>query len=254
MQLGWGPYLRNLVVTGNVIRKAPVGCAVSVADGARQRPSSPTTSFRRHTDRCSPRLRMGQEGVRRTCDRRGAAPLRAADRRAQPDLLRGGLPGAKAFIAFISFGTASAGCFRIGTVASEVRLTSRGHRHADNLRGLPLACIARLLDGRRSWGWNSSPCAVLQARRLTTRWPSDAPINTLSPDFRRGQSDGADPEHQGRRSRDARVAGHHALPCPQAWRTALAGQNRRRRRFDDDVDDLGGNRSRAADRQDRLHL
>lgn len=34
MQLGWGPYMRNLVVTGNVIRKAPVGCAVSVVDGA----------------------------------------------------------------------------------------------------------------------------------------------------------------------------------------------------------------------------
>jgi uncharacterized secreted repeat protein (TIGR03808 family) len=34
MQLGWGPYLRNLVVTGNVICKTPVGCAVSVADGA----------------------------------------------------------------------------------------------------------------------------------------------------------------------------------------------------------------------------
>ncbi len=34
MQLGWGPYLRNLVVTGNVVRKAPVGCAVSVASGA----------------------------------------------------------------------------------------------------------------------------------------------------------------------------------------------------------------------------
>ncbi|KWV52663.1 Tat protein [Rhizobium altiplani] len=34
MQLGWGPYLRNLVVTGNIIRKAPIGCAVSVAEGA----------------------------------------------------------------------------------------------------------------------------------------------------------------------------------------------------------------------------
>ncbi len=34
MQLGWGPYLRNLVVNGNIIRKAGVGCAVSVADGA----------------------------------------------------------------------------------------------------------------------------------------------------------------------------------------------------------------------------
>ncbi len=34
MQLGWGPYLRNLVVTGNIVRKAPVGCAVSVAQGA----------------------------------------------------------------------------------------------------------------------------------------------------------------------------------------------------------------------------
>ncbi|WP_051321169.1 TIGR03808 family TAT-translocated repetitive protein [Rhizobium mesoamericanum] len=34
MQLGWGPYMRNLVVTGNIIRKAAVGCAVSVAEGA----------------------------------------------------------------------------------------------------------------------------------------------------------------------------------------------------------------------------
>ena len=34
MQLGWGPYLRNVSVTGNVIRKAPVGIAVSVAEGA----------------------------------------------------------------------------------------------------------------------------------------------------------------------------------------------------------------------------
>ena len=34
MQLGWGPYLRNLVVTGNIIRKAQVGCVVSVARGA----------------------------------------------------------------------------------------------------------------------------------------------------------------------------------------------------------------------------
>jgi uncharacterized secreted repeat protein (TIGR03808 family) len=34
LQLGWGPYLRNIVVTGNVIRSAAVGCAVSVADGA----------------------------------------------------------------------------------------------------------------------------------------------------------------------------------------------------------------------------
>lgn len=34
LQLGWGPYLRNLVVTGNIIRKAGIGCAVSVAEGA----------------------------------------------------------------------------------------------------------------------------------------------------------------------------------------------------------------------------
>ncbi|NYJ15108.1 putative secreted repeat protein (TIGR03808 family) [Rhizobium leguminosarum] len=34
MQIGWGPYLRNVVASGNVVRKAPVGCAVSVADGA----------------------------------------------------------------------------------------------------------------------------------------------------------------------------------------------------------------------------
>jgi uncharacterized secreted repeat protein (TIGR03808 family) len=34
MQLGWGPHLRDLAVTGNVIRRAPVGIAVSVVDGA----------------------------------------------------------------------------------------------------------------------------------------------------------------------------------------------------------------------------
>jgi uncharacterized secreted repeat protein (TIGR03808 family) len=34
LQIGWGPYLRNVVANGNVVRKAPVGCAVSVADGA----------------------------------------------------------------------------------------------------------------------------------------------------------------------------------------------------------------------------
>ena len=32
--LGWGPYLRNVVATGNMVRAAPVGCAVSVAEGA----------------------------------------------------------------------------------------------------------------------------------------------------------------------------------------------------------------------------
>lgn len=32
--LGWGPYLRNVVATGNMIRGVPLGCAVTVADGA----------------------------------------------------------------------------------------------------------------------------------------------------------------------------------------------------------------------------
>ena len=32
--LGWGPYGRNLNATGNVVRKAPVGCAVSIVEGA----------------------------------------------------------------------------------------------------------------------------------------------------------------------------------------------------------------------------
>ncbi|MGI2033316.1 TIGR03808 family TAT-translocated repetitive protein [Rhizobium panacihumi] len=32
--LGWGPYLRNVSVTGNVVRQAKTGCAVSVAVGA----------------------------------------------------------------------------------------------------------------------------------------------------------------------------------------------------------------------------
>jgi uncharacterized secreted repeat protein (TIGR03808 family) len=34
MVLGWGPYLRDVAATGNVIRRAPVGIAVSVAEGA----------------------------------------------------------------------------------------------------------------------------------------------------------------------------------------------------------------------------
>ncbi|MFE0013784.1 TIGR03808 family TAT-translocated repetitive protein [Mesorhizobium sp. NPDC059054] len=34
MQLGWGPYLRNVVATSNIVRKAGIGIAVSVVDGA----------------------------------------------------------------------------------------------------------------------------------------------------------------------------------------------------------------------------
>ncbi|MBB3608741.1 TIGR03808 family TAT-translocated repetitive protein [Rhizobium sp. BK602] len=34
LKLGWGPYLRNLVATGNIIRQAGIGCVVSVAEGA----------------------------------------------------------------------------------------------------------------------------------------------------------------------------------------------------------------------------
>lgn len=34
LQLGWGPYMRNLIVNGNIVRKGPVGCAVSVVEGA----------------------------------------------------------------------------------------------------------------------------------------------------------------------------------------------------------------------------
>ena len=34
MHLGWGPYLRNVTATGNVIRKAGTGIAVSVVEGA----------------------------------------------------------------------------------------------------------------------------------------------------------------------------------------------------------------------------
>jgi uncharacterized secreted repeat protein (TIGR03808 family) len=34
MAIGWGPYLRDVGVTGNVIRRAPVGVAVTVVDGA----------------------------------------------------------------------------------------------------------------------------------------------------------------------------------------------------------------------------
>jgi uncharacterized secreted repeat protein (TIGR03808 family) len=34
LQLGWGPFMRNVVATGNVIRKAGTGVAVSVVEGA----------------------------------------------------------------------------------------------------------------------------------------------------------------------------------------------------------------------------
>jgi uncharacterized secreted repeat protein (TIGR03808 family) len=34
MVLGWGPYLRDVAATGNVIRRAPVGIAISVVEGA----------------------------------------------------------------------------------------------------------------------------------------------------------------------------------------------------------------------------
>lgn len=34
MALGWGPYLRDINATGNIIRNTPIGCAVSVVDGA----------------------------------------------------------------------------------------------------------------------------------------------------------------------------------------------------------------------------
>ena len=33
MMLGWGPYLRNVAATGNVIRRAPIGFVVSVVEG-----------------------------------------------------------------------------------------------------------------------------------------------------------------------------------------------------------------------------
>lgn len=34
MLLGWGPYLRNVAATSNIVRAAKIGCAVSVAEGA----------------------------------------------------------------------------------------------------------------------------------------------------------------------------------------------------------------------------
>jgi uncharacterized secreted repeat protein (TIGR03808 family) len=34
LMLGWGPYLRNVTATGNVVRRADIGIAVSVAPGA----------------------------------------------------------------------------------------------------------------------------------------------------------------------------------------------------------------------------
>ena len=34
VKLGWGPYMRNVVATGNVVRKAGTGIAVTVVEGA----------------------------------------------------------------------------------------------------------------------------------------------------------------------------------------------------------------------------
>ena len=34
MQIGWGPYLRDIVATGNVIRNTGTGIAVSVVEGS----------------------------------------------------------------------------------------------------------------------------------------------------------------------------------------------------------------------------
>ena len=34
LQLGWGPYLRDVTATGNVIRRTKIGIAVSVVEGA----------------------------------------------------------------------------------------------------------------------------------------------------------------------------------------------------------------------------
>jgi putative cofactor-binding repeat protein len=84
MQLGWGPYLRNLVVTGNVIRKAPIGCA-SRSSMAPALPSSPTTCSRR------PRRRRSRLPGTRRCRaswRPARARLSAADGRAQPGFVR----------------------------------------------------------------------------------------------------------------------------------------------------------------------
>ncbi|PZR51390.1 MAG: TIGR03808 family TAT-translocated repetitive protein, partial [Stutzerimonas stutzeri] len=34
LMLGWGPYMRGLVVSGNLVRQSPVGCAVTVVEEA----------------------------------------------------------------------------------------------------------------------------------------------------------------------------------------------------------------------------
>ncbi len=34
IKVGWGPFMRNVVVTGNVIRRADTGIAVTVVEGA----------------------------------------------------------------------------------------------------------------------------------------------------------------------------------------------------------------------------
>ena len=69
MQIGWGEYMRNVVATGNVIRKAGTGITVSVVEG------TGLGGDLRQCDRRGPgrrhrRLSLGRAGDRRPGRRR----------------------------------------------------------------------------------------------------------------------------------------------------------------------------------------
>ncbi|GAA4158486.1 hypothetical protein GCM10023069_00260 [Shinella granuli] len=49
LMLGWGPYMRGLVVSGNLVRRSPVGCAVTVVEEAGSALISATSSRRPRT-------------------------------------------------------------------------------------------------------------------------------------------------------------------------------------------------------------
>ena len=71
MMLGWGHYLRDVAVTGNVVRKADIGIAVSVAPGEGA-PDRQQRHQRYRTRRDCGHV-AGQPGYRRSLPSRGRA-------------------------------------------------------------------------------------------------------------------------------------------------------------------------------------
>ena len=87
LKIGWGPYMRNVVATGNVIRKAGTGIAVTVVEGAGSAVISDNV-ISETQGRRDPRLSLVGSGHRRH-GARGSRRLRPPHGRAQPRELTG---------------------------------------------------------------------------------------------------------------------------------------------------------------------